>query len=163
MRSLRGHRMRPRSPFERSQSYIRVIMRCWPALRRLATLYRRTLARRPRVIAVVGSLGKSTTARSVAAALGIDPDRVSIQNEFSFPALSMLRVRPWDRHAVIEVGIAGRGQMVQYPPMLRPDIAVVTSIASEHHLRLRSLEVTRAEKSRMVRSLGPSGLAVLNG
>jgi len=138
-------------------------MKCWPALRRLATLYRRTLARRPRVVAVVGSLGKSTTARNVAAALGIDPDRVSPQNEFSFTALSMLRVRPWDRHAVIEVGIAGRGQMVHYPPMLRPDIAVVTSMAGEHNHSLQSLEMTRAEKSRMVSFLDPSGLAVLNG
>ena len=53
--------------------------------------------------------------------------------------------------------------MARYAPVVRPDVTVVTSIGSEHNGSLPTLEVTRAEKSRMVRALHPSGTAVLNG
>ena len=53
--------------------------------------------------------------------------------------------------------------MAQYASVVRPDITVVTSIGSEHHRSMRSLEATCAEKAEMVRSLRASGLAVLNG
>ncbi len=75
----------------------------------------------------------------------------------------MLRILPWHRHAVIEVGIGGPGQMAVYRDIVQPDIVVVTSVASEHLRSLRTLEVTRAEKSEMLRHLPPSGLVVLNG
>jgi UDP-N-acetylmuramoyl-tripeptide--D-alanyl-D-alanine ligase len=53
--------------------------------------------------------------------------------------------------------------MEQYARMIRPDIVVVTTIGSEHHRSLGSLEATRAAKAEMVRALPTSGLAVLNG
>ena len=69
-------------------------------------------------------------------------------NAWTSVAMAVLRIRPSQRHAVIEVGIGGRGQMEQYARLLRPDLTVVTSIGSEHHGSLGSLEVTRAEKVR---------------
>ena len=77
-------------------------------------------------------------------------------------ALRLLRLRPWQRHAVFEVAIDGPGQMEAYGPMLRPDLTVVTTIGSEHHRSLGTLDVTQAEKGRMVEALGPKGIAVLN-
>lgn len=77
--------------------------------------------------------------------------------------MAVLRIRPAQRHAVIEVGIGGRGQMNQYAKLLRPNLTVVTSIGSEHHGSLGSLEVTRAEKVRMIAAMPASGIAVLNG
>ena len=137
--------------------------RAWPLLSRLASLHRRTLARNTRLVAVVGSFGKTTTTRAVMTALGGQhlPDLGF--NSFSYVAGAILRIRPGDRHAVIEVGIARSGQMAGYARLLRPDVAVVTSIGRTHDLFLRTLQVTRAEKSQMVRILPPSGLAVLNG
>jgi UDP-N-acetylmuramoyl-tripeptide--D-alanyl-D-alanine ligase len=64
---------------------------------------------------------------------------------------------------VIEVGIGAPGQMATYARMIRPNIAVVTSIGSEHNRSLPTLEVTRKEKSEMVKALPESGIAVLNG
>jgi len=78
-------------------------------------------------------------------------------------ARNILRVRPWDRHAVIEVAISKVGQMSKYAEIVRPDITVVTSIASEHNRSLGTLEVTRREKAEMVRVLDGKGVAVLNG
>lgn len=135
----------------------------WPLLRRAATFYRRTLVRKPRVVTVVGSFGKTTTARAVIAALGGEVPADTHPNAWNFLAHAILRIRPYHRHRVIEVGIDGRGQMEAYARMIRPDVTVVTCIGSEHNRSLGTLAVTRAEKSEMVRSLSASGTAVLNG
>lgn len=135
----------------------------WPRIKAPAAAYRRIVVPRTRLVTIVGSLGKTTTTRAVGAALGIPSRRVSPHNAFTSVALAALRIRPWHRHAVIEVGIAMPGQMAPYREMLRPDVVVVTSIASEHNRSLRTLEATRTEKAEMLRGLGPTGLAVLNG
>lgn len=152
-----------RTPIGRTQFLSGVYYRAWPILSRIASLHRQMLARKTRIVAVVGSFGKTTTARAIATALG-GQIRPHIElNEWSFVAHAVLRIRPHDRHAVIEVGIDGAGQMAAYAGMIRPDISVVTSIGSEHHRSLGTLEVTRAEKADMVRILPKSGIAVLNG
>jgi UDP-N-acetylmuramoyl-tripeptide--D-alanyl-D-alanine ligase len=122
-----------------------------------------TLARKTRVVAVVGSFGKSTTMRAVTTALGRRVHPRAVLNFNSSLAWAILRIRPWQRHAVVEVGIGTRGQMAVFARLVRPDITVVTSIGSEHNASLKTLEVTRSEKADMVRILAPSGLAALNG
>lgn len=140
-----------------------VIYRLWPVLSRIAFAYRRTMGRNTRVIAIVGSLGKSTTTRAVAAVLGAPMHTAMLLNSWSAVAFALLRIRPWQRHAVVELGIAGPGEMRPYARMVRPDIVVVTTVASEHHRSLGSLDVTRDEKAWIVRALAPRGTAVLNG
>ena len=152
-----------RTPLGRFHFLHGIYQTAWPLLCGCAHLHRRTLARNARIIAVVGSFGKSTTTRAIHAALGGNPDSCSGRNSFSFVASAILRIRPRGRHAVIEVGIDRPGQMAAYARMIRPDITVVTSIGSEHNRSLKTLEVTRSEKVEMVRSLQPSGIAVLNG
>jgi UDP-N-acetylmuramoyl-tripeptide--D-alanyl-D-alanine ligase len=133
----------------------------WPQLRLVASLHRRTLARRTRVVAIVGSYGKTTTAAAVCAALGLPvPARGS--GSYAGLALKLLRVHPWQSHAAFEVAIDGPGQMAPYAAMLRPDLVVVTSIGSEHHRSLGSLDQTRLEKGRMVQGLRPDGIVILN-
>ncbi len=152
-----------RTPLGRSQFIFGFWHTLWPLVSRLAILHRRTLVRNTRVVAVVGSFGKSTTVRAVSAALGsrVHPDFEL--NAFSSVARAVLRICPHDRHAVIEAGIDQPGQMTGYARVIRPDITVVTSIGSEHNRSLITLEATRTEKSEMVRILPESGIAVLNG
>lgn len=140
-----------------------IAYRAWPLLSRLARLHRRTLARKTRVIAVTGSFGKSTTTRAIVAALGLPRHDAMLFNSWSWIAFALLRIRPGQRHAVIEVGISKPGQMKFYARTVNPDVAVITSVGSEHHRSLGTLEVTRAEKSWMVQALPASGAAVLNG
>jgi UDP-N-acetylmuramoyl-tripeptide--D-alanyl-D-alanine ligase len=137
--------------------------RSWPLLSRLARMYRRTLVRKTRVIAVAGSFGKSTTTRAIAAALGVPEHGSMLSNAWSWIVLALLRIQPGQRHAVIEVGISKPGQMKAYARTVGPDVAVITAIGSEHHRSLGTLEVTRAEKSWMLQVLPVSGAAVLNG
>jgi UDP-N-acetylmuramoyl-tripeptide--D-alanyl-D-alanine ligase len=46
---------------------------------------------------------------------------------------------------------------------IQPDVAVVTSIGTEHMTSTGSLEGTRAQKLELVKALRPGGLALLNG
>lgn len=152
-----------RTPAGRVELRQGISYRVWPLTSRLAWLYRRTLVRDTRVIAVVGSFGKSTTTRCLAIVLNAPPHARMLFNAWSSVAFAVLRIRPSQRHAVIEVGIAAPGQMEPYARVVRPNVTVVTTIGSEHQRSLRTLEVTRAEKFAMVRILPRSGMAVLNG
>jgi len=132
---------------------------CWIA----ADLYRRTLARRARVVVVVGSFGKTTTTRAVRAALGLPASRFVGQNAGTAIAVGVLNLRPGSSRGALEVGIGRCGEMVGHARLIRPDIVVVTSIGSEHLSSLGTLEVTREEKAEMLRALPASGTAILNG
>jgi UDP-N-acetylmuramyl pentapeptide synthase len=72
-------------------------------------------------------------------------------------------MRPGKQNVVMEMGIDGPGQMRTMAQVVRPDVAVVTSIGTEHHRSLGTLETTRDEKAELVRVLSPAGHAVLNG
>jgi UDP-N-acetylmuramyl pentapeptide synthase len=152
-----------RTPAGRMHVRQGIAYRSWPLLSRLARLNRHTLVRKTRVIAVAGSFGKSTTTRAIAAALGVPEHASMLSNSWFWIAFALLRIRPGQRHAVIEVGISKPGQMKGYARTVGPDVAVITAIGSEHHRSLGTLEVTRAEKSWMLQVLPASGAAVLNG
>ena len=143
-----------------------LVNRTWWLSSRLAGSYRRTVIKGSRVVAVVGSLGKSTTTRAVSAALGYDLPlwyQRGFNNAYPSVAIRILETGPFERHLVAEVGIREPGQMAPIAQMLHPDITVVTSIMTEHQRYFGTLQVTRAEKSEMVRVLPASGVAVLNG
>ncbi|MGI8998090.1 MAG: Mur ligase family protein, partial [Candidatus Limnocylindria bacterium] len=138
--------------------------RLWPVMARIARVYRMSLARRPRIVAVVGSVGKTTTMRTVSAALGLQVSRPALLNANSHAAVgrALLSVRPWQTHAVLEVAINGPGQMRIQAATVRPDVVVVTAIAHDHWQSFQTLEATRDEKANIVRTLSPTGVAVLN-
>jgi UDP-N-acetylmuramoyl-tripeptide--D-alanyl-D-alanine ligase len=139
-----------------------IAWRLWPALRPAASLWRRTALAQTTLVAVVGSLGKTTATRCVAAALG-EPAPSLPFNQFGLLAMNLLAIAPRRRRAVLEVGIKRPGEMAVYSGMVRPDVVVVTSIAGEHIGSMGNLQAIAAEKAEMVRLLSPEGTAVLNG
>jgi UDP-N-acetylmuramyl pentapeptide synthase len=151
------------TPVGRIQFREGIAYQMWPLVARAARAWRRVAVRRTRVIAVVGSFGKSTTTRAVAAALALPVHPKMLANAYTSLAQAVLRVRPGQERAVIEVGISAPGQMAAYARVVCPDVVVVTGIGSEHRRSLGTLEVTRAEKSLMAAALPASGLVVLNG
>lgn len=139
-----------------------VVKRAQRPLLWLAGVRRRSLTK-TRIVAVVGSYGKTTTSRAVAAALGLPVTPSGPHSAAGFVALHLLRL-PRDREVgVFEAGINGPDQMRPIERALRPNVVVVTSIGLEHHRSFGSLEATRREKSEMLRGLDETGLAVLNG
>ncbi len=140
-----------------------VVRRLWPLLRFLASFYRRTGLRKSKIIAVVGSLGKTTTLRSVACAMSIRLHKNSDRNYKSRLAISILRIPKSAPFGVVEAGIDQKGLMRRYARLIQPDVTVITSVASEHHRSLGSLEGTRDEKAEMIRAMSADGCVVLNG
>jgi UDP-N-acetylmuramoyl-tripeptide--D-alanyl-D-alanine ligase len=136
----------------------------WPAMAYVSRTYRLTLGRRPRIIAVIGSVGKTTTMRTVSAALGLRVSRAALLNSNSHAAVGrgLLSVRPWQKRAVLELGIGGPGQMRRQAATVRPDVVVVTAIARDHWKSFKTLDATRHEKAELVRALGTNGVAILN-
>jgi hypothetical protein len=65
----------------------------WPLLWPAALAYRRTCMSRTRILAVVGSVGKTTTTAAVCAALGLSPPRLH-RNSWGGLALAALAIRP---------------------------------------------------------------------
>lgn len=150
------------TPLGRKRLRRGALRRAWPALALLARIHRATLARRVRVVAVVGSVGKTTTTRMIGAALG-EGTRVALgANSASNLALGILKLAPWTERAVIEVGISAPGEMRAYARFVRPDVVVMTAIGSEHHRALGGVEGIQREKAEMLRALRPSGRALLN-
>jgi UDP-N-acetylmuramyl pentapeptide synthase len=159
--SFFGHLRRYRTWEGRQGEYWFLNDVLWPCAALCAWLYRRTVARRVRVVVVIGSLGKTTTRRMLGAALGVRAEQR--HNTRAVVGLWVLALRPWQRLAVIEVGLGRLGEMIQYARVLRPDVVVATSVASDHNTSFGTLAVTREEKAIMVRALRPDGLLLVNG
>jgi len=152
-----------RTPAGRIEIYEGFRFRSWPVMSRVAKLHRKMLARKTKIVAIVGSFGKSTTTCAVTTGLGLPLHREFSFNCWTGVALAMLRIHGSQPLAVVEVGISDVGQMVKYADIVQPNIVVVTSIGSEHHRSLGTLEGTRHEKAFMVRKLSADGVAILNG
>jgi UDP-N-acetylmuramoyl-tripeptide--D-alanyl-D-alanine ligase len=90
-------------------------------------------------------------------------DSVTPSKGLSEVPWSVLRIGPGRTPAVLEVSINRRGQMARHAATVRPDIVVFTSIGSEHHRSLGSLDDTLEEKALILSGLRPGGLLVLNG
>jgi UDP-N-acetylmuramyl pentapeptide synthase len=115
-----------RTPLGRQQIAAGLRYRAWPAYAAAARVHRARLPATPRVVAGVGTFGKTTTSRAVRAALGLDPAAHVSANYWEHVARRVLAVRRSDADAVIEVGIAKPGEMAQYARVVSPDVTVVT-------------------------------------
>ena len=137
------------------------LSRFWPFFRFLAGLHRGYRLKRTRVITVIGSLGKTTTARAVAGVVG-DRKLEGFRNADFAVIQNLLKYSAEDRFAVLEVGIEKPGQMRLHARMIKPDIVIVTSIANEHILSFKTLEGIREEKAEIIRAMAAKGTAILN-
>lgn len=136
----------------------------WGVVGTVAMAYRLLTRRHQRVVAITGSVGKTSTTRAIMTVLrGAAPDWIHAgDNCFSLVGINLLRQLS-ARWAAVEVGIGEPGQMWRYAATLRPDAVVMTAIASDHLAWFPSREALWQEKARMIRALGPEGLAILNG
>ncbi len=133
------------------------------ALLKIAAAYRASLAR-TRVIAVAGSNGKTTATRLIHAALstalrGTCPAK-SFNNAVGVP-LTILSAKPGDQYLICEVGTNAPGEIATLGEVVRPDIAVITSIGREHLEGLGSLEGVAREEASLLGFLRPGGFAIV--
>jgi UDP-N-acetylmuramoyl-tripeptide--D-alanyl-D-alanine ligase len=133
------------------------------ALAALASAWR---ARCPAlVLGVGGSNGKTTTKELLAAILGgAGPTlatRGNLNNHIGVP-LTLLRLEPSHRYAVIEMGANHPGEIAALAAIARPAIALVTNAGDEHLEGFGDLAGVAHAEGEMYAALGKGGVAVIN-
>ncbi|MDD5252205.1 MAG: Mur ligase family protein [Patescibacteria group bacterium] len=154
---------------------------------RARALLRRT---RPEIVAITGSVGKSSTKEAVAAVLSmkyrVGWSRKNYNTEYGLP-LALLRLDSPGRSAfgwlmtlkrarwrswfpskdypktwVLEMGADKPGDIAYLCDIAAPDIAVVTAVGEAHVEKFGSVEAVAEEKGTLVERLPEIGVAVLN-
>ena len=119
---------------------------------------------RGRLIAVTGSVGKTTTKEMLRVALGAfgptHAAEASYNNHWGVP-LTLARLPPDAAFCVSEIGMNTAGEILPLATMAAPDIAVITTIGTAHIGRMGSLEAIAREKASLLDGLRPDGVAVL--
>ena len=131
------------------------------AFQRIAREHRREFC--GTVIGVTGSAGKTSTKDLLARLLGGSPDVLAtegnLNNHLGVP-LTLTRLTPAHRAAIIEAGVNAPGEMAGLAEMIEPDHSVVTLVAPAHLEKLISVEGVAAEKAQLPAANRPGGLAV---
>ncbi len=117
-----------------------------------------------RLIAVTGSVGKTTTKemlRRILMAQGpTSAALASLNNHWGVP-LTLARLAPGAAYAVVELGMNHAGEIAPLARMARPHVALVTAIARAHIGHLGSLEAIADEKLSIREGLEPGGVLIL--
>ncbi|WP_306047381.1 UDP-N-acetylmuramoyl-tripeptide--D-alanyl-D-alanine ligase [Nioella sp. MMSF_3534] len=118
-----------------------------------------------KVIAVTGSVGKTTTKemlRTALSALGrTHAAEASYNNHWGVP-LTLARMPADTEFAVIEIGMNHPGEIAPLSRMARPHVGVITTVAAVHLEAFESVEGIAHEKAAIFEGLEPGGIAVIN-
>lgn len=119
----------------------------------------------PLVVAVTGSIAKTSTKEAIAAVLGTTFRTLRSEgnqnNEIGLP-LTLLRLGRDHRAAVLEMGMYAGGEIADLARLARPKIGVVTAVHGVHLSRLGSMSAIEKAKGELVEALPGDGVAVLN-
>ena len=120
---------------------------------------------RATIVAITGSVGKTTTKELVAAALGTQgtvlKTQANFNNEIGVPK-TLLQLEPHHDFGVIEMGMRGPGEIALLSRTARPDVAVITNVGTAHIGRLGSEQAIADAKCELLAELPPQAIAVLN-
>lgn len=120
---------------------------------------------RARVVAVTGSVGKTSTKEMLRAMLAefgtTHAAEASFNNHWGVP-ITLARLNPAADFAVIEIGMNHAGEIEPLALLARPHVALITTIAPAHLEALGSLEAIATEKATVFRGLEAGGSAVFH-
>jgi UDP-N-acetylmuramoyl-tripeptide--D-alanyl-D-alanine ligase len=133
------------------------------ALRRLGIAARKRSE--AQVIAVTGSVGKTSTKEALKLALSgqgeTHASAASYNNHWGVP-LSLARMPRSAKFAIFEIGMNHAGEITPLVQMVEPHIAIVTAIAASHLGHFRSLEEIADAKAEIFAGVLPGGAALIN-
>jgi UDP-N-acetylmuramoyl-tripeptide--D-alanyl-D-alanine ligase len=132
------------------------------ALADLATTVRRRSA--ARVVAIVGSTGKTSTKDALAALCSAVTPTVAAEasrnNEIGLP-LTVLQLEPDTDVLVVEMGMRGHGQIADLCAIAQPHVVVVTSIGPEHLELVGTVADVARANAEAIAALPPGGVAIV--
>ena len=120
----------------------------------------------PKVVAVTGSVGKTTTREMVATALSAGYRTFRTQKNYNSDIgvpIMLSQLSSQDEAAVLELGMSDFGEMEKISQMARPDTAVITNIGVAHIAQLKTRENICKEKLSVTKGMKPGSLLILNG
>lgn len=117
------------------------------------------------VIAVTGSVGKTSTRNMIATVLAqkfnVLQTEKNFNNEIGLPR-TLLQLTPEHEACVVEMGMRGLGQIAELACIAEPTIGVVTNVGKSHIELLGSQDNIAKAKSELVQALDEQGVAILN-
>ncbi|MDP2410102.1 MAG: UDP-N-acetylmuramoylalanyl-D-glutamyl-2,6-diaminopimelate--D-alanyl-D-alanine ligase [Pseudolabrys sp.] len=118
-----------------------------------------------KVIVVTGSVGKTGTKEALRLAFSAEAEThasaASYNNHWGVP-LSLARCPATVAYAVFEIGMNHAGEITPLTQLVRPHVAIVTTVAPVHLEYFGSLEKIADAKAEIFSGLEPGGVAVLN-
>jgi UDP-N-acetylmuramoyl-tripeptide--D-alanyl-D-alanine ligase len=132
----------------------------------LRDLARAARARSPaKIVGVTGSVGKTGTKEALRLALAKDGEThasvASYNNHWGVP-LSLARCPASARYAVLEMGMNHAGEIEPLTRLVRPHVAIITTVEPVHLEFFGSLEAIADAKAEIFLGLEPGGAAVIN-
>ncbi|MGH7871117.1 MAG: UDP-N-acetylmuramoyl-tripeptide--D-alanyl-D-alanine ligase [Candidatus Binatia bacterium] len=127
----------------------------------------------PRVLAITGSNGKTTTKEMLSAILqqaSLDGTRLhgkvlktagNFNNLVGLP-LTLLRLNKKHRVAVVEMGTNRPGEIKRLAEVAAPDLGIITSVAAAHLEGLKSLAGVAKEKGALFQGMRRTGTIAVN-
>ncbi|MCV0428586.1 MAG: UDP-N-acetylmuramoylalanyl-D-glutamyl-2,6-diaminopimelate--D-alanyl-D-alanine ligase, partial [Roseibium sp.] len=133
------------------------------ALRRIGIAARaRTNAR---IVAVTGSVGKTGTKEALRLTLAqsgkVHASVASFNNHWGVP-LSLARMPADTEYGVFEIGMNHAGEISPLVKMVRPHVAIITTVQPVHLEFFDSVEKIAQAKAEIFEGLEPGGIAILN-
>ncbi|SEL02493.1 UDP-N-acetylmuramoyl-tripeptide--D-alanyl-D-alanine ligase [Roseovarius nanhaiticus] len=118
-----------------------------------------------RVVAVTGSVGKTSTKEMLKVVLSgqgrTHAAEASYNNHWGVP-LTLARMPQDTEFAVIEIGMNHPGEIAPLARMARPHVAMVTTVAAAHLEAFDSIEGIAHEKASIFEGLEQGGTAIVN-
>jgi UDP-N-acetylmuramoyl-tripeptide--D-alanyl-D-alanine ligase len=132
-------------------------------LRKLARAARKRT--KARIIAITGSVGKTSTKEAMAAALAplgrVSASKGNLNNRWGVP-LSVARMPAEADFGVFEVAMNHAGEITPLARLVRPDIAIITTVDAVHLEFFDSVDDIALAKAEIFDGLNPAGIAILN-
>ncbi len=118
------------------------------------------------IIAVTGSVGKTTTKELIAAVLATQgpvlKTEANYNNEIGVPK-TLLQLSGEHQYAVVEMAMRGPGEIALLTQIARPTVGVITNVGTAHIGRLGSQEAIAKAKCELLAEMPKSSIAILNG
>lgn len=118
------------------------------------------------LVGVTGSVGKTTTREMITQALSTAKNTFHTEKNFNSQIgvpITLSKLHSKAEIGVIEMGISEIGQMDILSDLVKPDMAVVTTIGVAHIEFMKTRENIRHEKLSIVHSMKEGGTLFLNG
>ena len=120
---------------------------------------------RARVIAVTGSVGKTSTKEALRLVMADSgPTHASVasfNNHWGVP-LTLARMPAETRFGVFEIGMNHPGEITPLVQLVRPHVAIVTAVEPVHLEHFSGIEAIADAKAEIFSGLVPGGLAIIN-